>query len=188
MIPAPFWGITQRGVVTANGRSLKDPTGRPETSVMNYHSTPRNISERSKIQVYHHHRYNYLLDPGSYPMRTVVSSLGVNRQGREAGHSPSSASYESGEIHFTRPHIICLHGVDKDSFIIIIIIIIIPPPPPAARSKAWVCDRSLAGIAGSNRAGDMDACLVNVVCCQRSLRRADNSCRGVLPIVWCVSV
>jgi hypothetical protein len=58
-------------------------------------------------------------------MRAVVSSLAVNRQGREAGHSPSSARYESGKIHSTRPHIICLNGGDKDSFIIIIIIIII---------------------------------------------------------------
>ena len=30
----------------------------------------------------------------------------------------------------------------------------------AARSKAWVCGRSLAGIAGSNPAGGMDACLL----------------------------
>jgi hypothetical protein len=36
----------------------------------------------------------------------------------------------------------------------------------AARSEAWVCGRSLAGITGSNPAGDMDGCLfVSVVCC-----------------------
>jgi len=35
--------------------------------------------------------------------------------------------------------------------------------PEAARSKALVCGRSLAGIVGSNPVGDMD---VNVVCCQ----------------------
>jgi hypothetical protein len=29
----------------------------------------------------------------------------------------------------------------------------------AARSKAWVCDRSLAGIAGSNPTRHMDVCL-----------------------------
>jgi hypothetical protein len=43
--------------------------------------------------------------------------------------------------------------------IIIIIIIIInnyQPIPVAARSKAWVCGRSLAGIAGSNPAGDKE--------------------------------
>jgi hypothetical protein len=33
----------------------------------------------------------------------------------------------------------------------------------AARSKAWVCGRSLARIAGLNPAGGMD---VNVLCCQ----------------------
>ena len=32
--------------------------------------------------------------------------------------------------------------------------------PVAARSKAWVCDCSLAGIAGSNPAGGMGACLL----------------------------
>ena len=30
----------------------------------------------------------------------------------------------------------------------------------AAQSKAWVCGRSLAGIAGSNPAEDMKACLL----------------------------
>jgi hypothetical protein len=32
--------------------------------------------------------------------------------------------------------------------------------PVAERSKARVCDRSVAGIAGSNPAGDIDACLL----------------------------
>jgi hypothetical protein len=35
--------------------------------------------------------------------------------------------------------------------------------PVAARSKAWVCDSSLAEIAGSNPAGGQE-CLVSVVC------------------------
>jgi hypothetical protein len=34
------------------------------------------------------------------------------------------------------------------------------PIPAAARSKAWVCGRSLAGIMGSNPAGGMDVCLL----------------------------
>jgi hypothetical protein len=34
------------------------------------------------------------------------------------------------------------------------------PIPLAARSKAWVCGRSLAGIVGSNPAGRMDVCLL----------------------------
>jgi hypothetical protein len=37
------------------------------------------------------------------------------------------------------------------------------PIPMAARSKAWVFDRSLAGITGSNPAGGIMS-LVNVVC------------------------
>ena len=36
----------------------------------------------------------------------------------------------------------------------------------AARSKAWVCDRTLAGTVGSNPAGAMDVSLVTVVCYQ----------------------
>jgi hypothetical protein len=35
-----------------------------------------------------------------------------------------------------------------------------PPIPVAARSKAWVCGRSFAGIAGSNPTGGMDVCLL----------------------------
>ena len=34
------------------------------------------------------------------------------------------------------------------------------PIPVAARSKVWVCSRSLAGIVGSNPAGCMDVCLL----------------------------
>jgi hypothetical protein len=37
------------------------------------------------------------------------------------------------------------------------------PFPVAARSKAWVCGRSLAGIVGSNPPGGMDVCVVFVV-------------------------
>ena len=32
--------------------------------------------------------------------------------------------------------------------------------PVATRSKAWVCDRSFAGIAGSKPVGGMDVCLL----------------------------
>ena len=43
--------------------------------------------------------------------------------------------------------------------------------PVAARSKAWVCGRSTAGIVGSNTALGMDVCLMSVcvcvcVCCE----------------------
>jgi hypothetical protein len=62
--------------------------------------------------------------------------------------------------------------------------------PVAAPSKSWVCSRLLAGIAGSNSAGDMVVCLLWVLYFvrYRSLRRADHSCRGVLPSVVCLSV
>jgi hypothetical protein len=38
------------------------------------------------------------------------------------------------------------------------------PIPAAARSTAWVCGRSLAGIGGSNPAWGMDVCLLRVLC------------------------
>jgi hypothetical protein len=94
MTATPSWDTEHRGVVTAGGRSLKTgPIGCPETSVMNYHYALRNAQEKHRIPVYY-----YLLNPGSYPMCTMVSFMGVKRQGREAGHSPSSGGYERGEI------------------------------------------------------------------------------------------
>ena len=59
----------------------------------------------------------------------------------------------------------------------------------AARSQAWVCDPSLDGIAGSNPAGCMDVCLLWVLCAvrYRSLHRADQSSRRVLPSVVSVN-
>jgi hypothetical protein len=38
------------------------------------------------------------------------------------------------------------------------------PIPVPALSKAWVCGRWLAGIAGSNSAGGMNVCLFRVLC------------------------
>jgi len=57
------------------------------------------------------------------------------------------------------------------------------PIPAAARSQAWVCGSSLAGIAGPNPERGMDVCVLWVVCVvrYRSLRRDDNSSRGDLP-------
>ena len=60
--------------------------------------------------------------------------------------------------------------------------------PVAERSKASVCSRLLAGIAGLNPAGGHGCqSVVSVVCDvrYRSLRRADPSSRGVLPTVLC---
>ena len=60
----------------------------------------------------------------------------------------------------------------------------------AAWSKAWVCGRPLAGIVGSNPAGDMDVYLLWLLCVvkQRLVRWADHSSRGVLLSVVCLSV
>jgi hypothetical protein len=56
-------------------------------------------------------------------------------------------------------------------------------------SKAWVCGRSISGIAVSNSADSMDVCLCSTlwVVRYRSLRRANHLSRGVLPSV-CVCV
>ena len=60
----------------------------------------------------------------------------------------------------------------------------------AARSKAWVCGRSLAEIVGSNPTGGMDVCLMWVLCvlsgtglCDELITRAEESYR-----LWCVVV
>jgi hypothetical protein len=55
----------------------------------------------------------------------------------------------------------------------------------AALSKVWVGSRSLAGFAGSNRAGECCECCV---LSDRSLRRANDSSMGVMPSVVCLSV
>jgi len=59
------------------------------------------------------------------------------------------------------------------------------PIPVAARSKAQICCRSLAGIADSNPSRDIGVCLLWVLCVvrYRTLRRAYHSSRGVLQIV-----
>jgi hypothetical protein len=59
--------------------------------------------------------------------------------------------------------------------------------PVAARSKAWVCDRSLPGITGSNTAGGMAICPLYCVLlgrglCVRPITRPEESYR-----LWCVS-
>jgi hypothetical protein len=41
------------------------------------------------------------------------------------------------------------------------------PIPVAAPSKAWVCGRSVPGIAGSNQGDVMDVCLLWVLCVVR---------------------
>ena len=66
--------------------------------------------------------------------------------------------------------------------------------PVAAWSKAWVCGRSPAGIAGSNPAGGMDVSLslsllwMLCVVRYRSLWWDDHSSGGDLPIFVCLSM
>ena len=56
------------------------------------------------------------------------------------------------------------------------------PIPLAARSKAWVCGRSLAGIVGSNPTVGINVCFI--VCCQVGLiTRPEEAYR-----LWCVVV
>jgi hypothetical protein len=65
------------------------------------------------------------------------------------------------------------------------------PIPLAARSKAWVCHRSFAGIAGSNPTGGHGMSLLSVVCCQvevsatgRFLVQRSHAECGVFNWVW----
>ena len=53
----------------------------------------------------------------------------------------------------------------------------------AARSKAYVCDRSPAGIVGSNPAGGLDICMLWVLCVvsDELMTRPEESYR-----TWCV--
>ena len=63
------------------------------------------------------------------------------------------------------------------------------PVPVVGLSSAWVCDRSLAGITGSNLTVDMAVSLMSVVCFQvESLKQADHLYRGEPPSVLCLSV
>jgi hypothetical protein len=54
--------------------------------------------------------------------------------------------------------------------------------PAAARSKAWVCGRSLAGIVGSNLAGGIERCVLSCLClCVGLITRPEETYR-----MWCV--
>ena len=55
------------------------------------------------------------------------------------------------------------------------------------RSEAWDCGRSLAGIVGSNAAGEMDVSLVSVVWCQAEVSATRRSPNQRSPTESCVS-
>jgi len=58
-----------------------------------------------------------------------------------------------------------------------------------ARSKAYVCGRSLAGIAGSDPAGAMDICLLCVLCDVTGLiPRPEDSYRVCSCVIVCDQV
>jgi hypothetical protein len=46
------------------------------------------------------------------------------------------------------------------TLLLLLLLLLLLPIPVAARSKAWICGRSLTGIAGLNPAGGMDVCLL----------------------------
>ena len=62
----------------------------------------------------------------------------------------------------------------------------------AARSKAWVCNRLLAGIAGSNPIGGMDVCECFVLSgrglCDGLITRPEESYRERMCVCVCVCV
>jgi hypothetical protein len=63
--------------------------------------------------------------------------------------------------------IIIIIIIMKEKILIILLLLLaVPIPLAAARSKEWVCGRSLVGIVGSNPSGGMVVSLVSVVCCQ----------------------
>ena len=110
----------------------KGSIGDPETPVINYnHSRPNNTEERS----------SELLRGGSLKSRVLNNSLvNVTR------HFEASADFflKVEEIS----NCISCHAFYN------------LPNPVAARSKAWVCSRSRAGITGSNPAGGINVCLL----------------------------
>jgi len=76
----------------------------------------------------------------------------------------------------------CLLKVSSVKFLFLLLKFNTVSVPVAARSKAWVCGRLLAGIAGSNPAGFWSV-LSDRGLCVALITRAEESCR-----VWCVWV
>ena len=62
---------------------------------------------------------------------------------------------QSTHIHVYSENTIAVVEYRKDS------LISYPPIPVAAWSKAWICNRSLAGSVGSNPAGGMEVCVLS---------------------------
>ena len=94
----------------------------------------------------------------------------VSKQAAWLRESVQRSSGMNSWFDRTTVHIILFANAQHNSYIIFHLSI-----PVAARPKAWVCGRSLAGPAFSNPAGGMNVCFLYVVCAvrQRSQRRAD---------------
>jgi hypothetical protein len=65
--------------------------------------------------------------------------------GPQPDHAASTVGVFYTYIMLYYKYAVCIHYV---------------PIPEAARSKAWVCGRSFAGIVGSNPCGGIDVCLL----------------------------
>jgi hypothetical protein len=81
---------------------------------------------------------------------------------------------KSGEILFTKANVnyrvftrrlltIFVTAVLKLNYRLVFILLI----PVATRSKVWICDRSHAGILGSNPIKDLGVCLLELLCVVR---------------------
>ena len=58
----------------------------------------------------------------------------------------------------------CMNDGLHSTVVYFYFVVVLQPIPVAARSRAWVCCRSLAGIAGSNPVVGMAVCLLWVLC------------------------
>jgi hypothetical protein len=75
------------------------------------------------------------------------------------------------------------YGLEFETYTVITL-----PIPVAERSKAWVCSRSPAGIAGSNDSGGMDVCVLSGRgLCDGLITRREESYRLCCVIVCVIS-
>ena len=121
-----------------------------------------------------------------------VRSPEVMKSGREADHScPPSAEAKSACSHTYTPQMASWRdaylSTRTTSRVITGGYSFHSPIPAAARSKAWVCGRSLAGIVGSNPPGAWMS-----VSCECSVLSGRGFCVGLITrpeesyLAWCV--
>jgi len=118
-------------------------------------------SSRSRFRI-HLHSACYVLFPIEYQLKTAITQnkrqIPVGKQQRESEFLRIWVSVGGTITLCTSLFLLGLwsysHWVPFTG----------SPIQLVAWSKAWVCSRSLAGIAGSNPAGDMDVYLLWVLC------------------------